>query len=92
MPPEGWTVTCDSSQAGNACSNAIDGDKDTFWLTDSTASLPQSIVIDMKTTRIVGSITIQPRQDGAADGNIGQHQVFLSLVPKPEQPRRHQLG
>ncbi|KAI4089908.1 MAG: hypothetical protein LQ344_005098 [Seirophora lacunosa] len=78
MPPEGWTVTCDSSQAGNTCSNAIDGNEDTFWLTDSTASLPQSIVIDMKTTRIVGSITIQPRQDGAADGNIGQHQVFLS--------------
>ncbi|KAL9009688.1 MAG: hypothetical protein Q9173_005311 [Seirophora scorigena] len=78
MPPDGWTVTCGSSQAGNACSNAIDGNEDTFWLTDSTASLPQSIVIDMKATRIVGRITIQPRQDGAANGNIGQHQVFLS--------------
>ncbi|KAL8828519.1 MAG: hypothetical protein Q9170_006572, partial [Blastenia crenularia] len=78
IPRDGWTVTCDSSQAGNDCSNAIDGSTDTFWVTDSTASLPQSIVIDMQTTRIVGNITIQPRQDGSSDGNIGQHQIFLS--------------
>ncbi|KAI4290167.1 MAG: hypothetical protein L6R35_000572 [Caloplaca aegaea] len=76
--PDGWTVTCDSSQAGNDCSNAIDGSTDTFWLTDSTASLPQSIVIDMQTSRTVGRITIEPRQDGTPNGNIGQHQVFLS--------------
>ncbi|KAL8927152.1 MAG: hypothetical protein Q9208_002536 [Pyrenodesmia sp. 3 TL-2023] len=78
IPTDGWTVTCDSSQAGNDCSNAIDDNADTFWLTDATASLPQSIVVDMKTTRLVGNITIQPRQDGTSTGNIGQHQVFLS--------------
>lgn len=78
--PDGWTVTCDSSQAGNDCSNAIDGSTDTFWLTDSTASLPQSIVIDMQTSRTVGRITIEPRQDGTPNGNIGQHQVFLRYV------------
>ncbi|KAI4174061.1 MAG: hypothetical protein LQ343_002625 [Gyalolechia ehrenbergii] len=78
IPRDGWTVTCDSSQAGNECSNAIDGSTDTFWITDSAASLPQSIVVDMQTSRIVGNITIQPRQDGTPNGNIGQHQVFLS--------------
>ncbi|KAI4190540.1 MAG: hypothetical protein LQ346_004892 [Caloplaca aetnensis] len=78
IPSDGWTVTCDSSQAGNDCSNAIDGSADTFWLTDAAAALPQSIVVDMKTTRLVGNITIQPRQDGTPTGNIGQHQVFLS--------------
>lgn len=80
IPRDGWTVTCDSSQAGNECSNAIDGSTDTFWITDSAASLPQSIVVDMQTSRIVGNITIQPRQDGTPNGNIGQHQVFLRYV------------
>lgn len=75
-----WTVTCDSSQGGNDCSNAIDGSADTFWLTDPGAPLPHSIVVDMKTTRIVGNITIQPRQDGTPNGNIGQHQVSLRYV------------
>lgn len=81
IPRDGWTVTCDSSQDGNACSNAIDGSADTFWLSNSNAALPQSIVVDMQTTRIVGNITIEPRQDGSSDGNIGQHQIFLRYVP-----------
>ncbi|CAF9935042.1 MAG: hypothetical protein HETSPECPRED_009445 [Heterodermia speciosa] len=78
IPRDGWTVTCDSSQPGNDCSNAIDDNSDTFWLTDSGAPLPHSIVVDMKTTRIVGNITIQPRQDNTPNGHIGEHQVFLS--------------
>lgn len=80
IPTDGWTVTCDSAQPGNDCSNAIDDSADTFWLTDATASLPQSIVVDMQTSRLVGNITIQPRQDGTSTGNIGQHQVFLRCV------------
>ena len=80
IPRDGWTVTCDSSQPGNDCSNAIDDNSDTFWLTDSGAPLPHSIVVDMKTTRIVGNITIQPRQDNTPNGHIGEHQVFLRYV------------
>ncbi|KAL8918545.1 MAG: hypothetical protein Q9172_005388 [Xanthocarpia lactea] len=78
IPRDGWTVTCDSAQPGNDCSNALDGNADTFWLSGSDATLPQSIVVDMQTSRIVGNITIQPRNDGNSNGNIGQHQVFLS--------------
>ena len=77
VPRDGWTVTCDSAQAGNDCSNSIDGSADTFWLSDPGASLPQSIVIDMQASRTVGNITIQPRNDGNSNGHIGQHQVFL---------------
>ena len=80
IPRTGWTVTCDSSKAGNDCSKAIDGDSKSFWLTDASAPLPHSIVVDMKTSRIVGNITIQPRQDGTLNGNIGQHQVSLRYV------------
>ena len=80
VPRDGWTVTCDSAQPGNDCSNTIDGSADTFWLSGSDASLPQSIVIDMQTSRTVGNITIQPRNDGNSNGNIGQHQIFLRQV------------
>ena len=80
IPRDGWTVTCDSAQPGNDCSNALDGNADTFWLSGSDATLPQSIVVDMQTSRIVGNITIQPRNDGNSNGNIGQHQVFLRYV------------
>ena len=80
IPRDGWTVTCDSSQAGNDCSNALDGNTNTFWLSDTTKTLPQSIVVDMQTSHIVGNITITPRQDGSSDGNIGQHQIFVRYV------------
>ena len=86
LPRKGWTVTCDSSNSGNACSNAIDGNNKTFWRTAASAPLPHSIVVDMKTSRIVGNITIQPRQDGTLNGNIGQHQVSLRYVG-PYDPR-----
>ena len=80
LPRDGWTVTCDSAQPGNDCSNAIDGSTDTFWLSNSGASLPQSIVIDMQTSHTVGNITIQPRNDSSSNGNIGGHQIFLRQV------------
>lgn len=77
----GWTVVADSSQAGNPASNILDGNANTFWhtqYTPTTAPLPHNVVIDMKTSYNVNSISIQPRQDGSANGNIGQHRIELS--------------
>ena len=82
IPRDGWTVTCDSTKPGNDCSNAIDGKNTTFWLTNPGAALPHSIVVDMKTSRIVGNITIQPRQDNTPNGNIGGHQIFVRYARK----------
>lgn len=73
----GWTATCDSQVTGNECAKAIDGDANTFWLTAATAALPHSITIDTKTLQLIGSVTIQPRQDGNNDGHIGQHTIAL---------------
>lgn len=73
----GWTVTCDSFQAGNECAKAIDGDTSTLWQSSANAPFPHSIIIDMKTTSLVGSVTIQPRQDGSSNGRIGQHTISL---------------
>lgn len=75
-----WTVSCDSSQTGNGCQNAIDGNTNTFWGADSNTALPHTITIDMKTSSLVGSVTLQPRQDGNSNGNIGQHTIFLRYV------------
>ena len=72
-----WTVRCDSFQPGNECAKALDGNSSTFWQTADNAPLPHSITIDMKKSSLVGSITIQPRQDGNNNGHIGQHTISL---------------
>ena len=76
----GWTCTADSAQAGNPCTNVLDGDATTFWHTQynpTLDALPHQIVIDMQASFLVGSITYQPRQDGNSNGNIGQHVISL---------------
>lgn len=75
-----WTVSCDSFQVGNECQNAIDGNANTFWAADTSAALPHTFTIDMKTSSLVGSVTLQPRQDGNSNGNIGQHTISLRFV------------
>ena len=81
IPPTGWTVTADSSEAGNPPTNVLDNNPATFWHTEYspvTAPLPHNITIDMKTSYLVNGFTYQPRQDGNSNGNIGEHQVQLS--------------
>ena len=76
----GWLVTCDSYQPGNECSKSIDGSASTFWHTEynpTTKSLPHWIVIDMSRSYSVGNVSIEPRQDGTSNGNIGQHIISL---------------
>lgn len=74
----GWTCTVDSAQAGNPCTNVLDGDGTTFWhsqYSPTTVALPHQITIDMKASFLVGAITYEPRQDGNSNGNIGQHVI-----------------
>lgn len=76
----GWNVSCDSFQLGYECKNAIDGNASTFWHTEYNpvnAPLPHWILIDMQASHPVGNVTIEPRQDGIANGRIGQHTIAL---------------
>lgn len=76
----GWDVTCDSSQEDYECNKTIDGNADTFWLSENnTVNAPFShwIMIDMQTSYPVGNVSIEPRQDGSADGRIGLHTIAL---------------
>ena len=82
----GWTVTVDSAQAGNPGTAAVDGNTGTFWHTQynpTVAPLPHQIVVDTKSTNLIGSLTYLPRQDGSLNGNVGQHIISLRYVPSP---------
>ena len=74
----GWTVTCDTAQNGNACNLAIDGNNNTFWHSEYNPVLvqfPHFITIDMKTAQSIQQVTLEPRQDGTNNGHIGQHTI-----------------
>lgn len=78
----GWTIVVDSANTatGNIGTNAIDGNTSTFWHSQyqpTVVALPHTATIDMKTASLVGSITYLPRQDGNANGRIGQHIISL---------------
>ena len=76
----GWTVTCDSAESGNPCTNAIDGNNNTFWHSEYSPTLvplPHYIEIDMKTAQLIERVTLEPRQDGNNNGHIGQHIIAI---------------
>lgn len=77
----GWTATADSYQTGNEPAKVLDGNANSFWhtqYTPTTAALPHTLTIDMKTARYVNGLSYQPRQDGSPNGNIGQHKIYCS--------------
>ncbi|KAL8680010.1 MAG: hypothetical protein Q9186_003776 [Xanthomendoza sp. 1 TL-2023] len=79
----GWTVTVDSFQTGtdNEAAKVLDGNTGTLWHTQwmpTAVPLPHTITLDMKKTYNVNGLTYLPRQDGNANGNIGQHLIQLS--------------
>ena len=78
----GWTIVVDSAntETGNLGPDAIDNNTKTFWHSEyepTLVGLPHTATIDMKTASLVGSITYLPRQDGEANGRIGQHIISL---------------
>lgn len=60
---------------------AIDGDPQTFWHTQYTNDLPpppHTIIVDLGASYTVTSFRYLPRQDGSANGTMGQYQFFVS--------------
>lgn len=43
------------------------------------AQLPHNLTIDMGQTYLVDSTAYIPRQDGQSNGNVGEHQILLSV-------------
>ena len=80
--PSNWNTTTSSAQSGEGGDLVLDGDEDTFWHSQYNPildPLPHTITIDMKTPYNIQGLTYLPRQDGQSNGNIGQHEVYLSL-------------
>ncbi|MGW3045558.1 discoidin domain-containing protein [Kitasatospora sp. NPDC001159] len=83
IPKAGWSVVHVDSQdtVGGAAINAIDGHTGTMWHTkwsNGTDPLPHEIQIDLGTRYSVDTLTYLPRQDGNANGRIGQYEVYVS--------------
>ncbi|KAK3167880.1 hypothetical protein OEA41_004326 [Lepraria neglecta] len=82
ITPAQWTATADSYQPGYPPSNVLDGNTNTYWHTPFGANgnpLPHTLTIDMKQQYLINSIAYIPRQDGASNGNVGQHMIQTSL-------------
>ena len=62
--------------------NAMDGDRSTFWhtaySTNPVPGYPHNFTIDLQNTVGVHALIYTPRQDGIANGRIGQHRVEVS--------------
>ena len=70
-----WIVTCGSEQdEDHDCKKAIDGDRETHWLTSRN-----SITVDLGATRNVNGLAVLPRQDDNKEGNIATHEIYLSV-------------
>jgi galactose oxidase len=81
LPKTGWTATASDQAGPYPASNAIDGNSGTIWhsyYTPTVKPLPHSITIDMHAVRSVSGLTYLPRQDGSANGRIGQYSVSVS--------------
>jgi galactose oxidase len=82
LASSGWTAVASDQANGYPASNAIDGNRATFWhsqFSPVTVLLPHSITIDMHATNYVTGLTYLPRQDTSSNGNIGQYSISVSL-------------
>ena len=78
---DAWTVSASEHRRGPAV-NAIDDDHRSIWVTGSAGQHPHSFVIDMRSEHNVNGFSYLPRQDNSLLGNIGAHELHLSLDGK----------
>jgi galactose oxidase len=82
LPESKWTVTASDQAAGHPASDAIDGNNDTFWMSNPHRALPHWITINMHAVEGVSGLTYLPRQDSSHDGDIGQYSISVSMNGK----------
>jgi galactose oxidase len=81
LPRAGWTASVDSQDTagGHPASNVLDGDTATMWQTGSGVGFPHELTVDMHRTNLVSGLSYLGRQDGKADGNVGEFRIETSL-------------
>jgi galactose oxidase len=82
LPRAGWTATANSEEpAGDLASNVLDGSTTTFWHTQwvtASPGYPHQLTINMGQTLTVTGLQYLPRQDGNANGYVGNYEIRLS--------------
>lgn len=76
-----YTITVDSQHAGNEGAKAVDGNVNTFWHTEydpTAAPFPHWAIIDLGSAQYINGFNYFPRQDGEANGRIGDYKIELS--------------
>ncbi|KAF1915593.1 arabinogalactan endo-1,4-beta-galactosidase [Ampelomyces quisqualis] len=78
----GWSATADSFEPGNEPAKALDGNASSLWHSRYSPapvdSLPNWIIVDMKSTFNVHAVSIQPRPSSNSNGRVGSHKVEVS--------------
>ena len=76
----GWTCQVWSEQLPDyPGTNALDGDTNSLWHTQWDPNIPdtsQDYEIDMRAIYSISGFTYLPRQDGSANGRIGNYQIY----------------
>lgn len=58
----GWTATASSQEATNLPGTVLDGNTNTFWSSNATATFPHWLIIDMKKQTVVTKIGLTTKQ------------------------------
>jgi hypothetical protein len=75
------TIVVSDQQSGGEGTKAVDGNTGTFWHSQYTPTLlplPHIATIDLGTIQLLNGFNYLPRQDGQANGRIGQYKVETS--------------
>ena len=81
LPRTGWTATASDASSLFPAGNVLDGNAATMWHSryeSPPARLPHSVTIDMRSVQDISGLRYLPRQDGTANGHIGQYSVTVS--------------
>ena len=76
-----YTITVDSQQAGNEGNLASDGNVNTFWHSEyspASVGFPHWAIVDLGSAQYINGFNYFPRQDGVANGRIGNYQLEIS--------------
>lgn len=74
------TIVVSSQQANNEGTKAVDGNTGTFWHSQYNPNLPlpHTATIDLGAIQLLNGFSYLPRQDGTANGRIGQYTLEAS--------------
>jgi alpha-glucosidase len=85
IPPAQLTIVFGDSEelvgAEGDATNAIDGEVETFWLTEWSAHAPphpHTLVIELSGAYLVDGFRYLPRQNGALRGTIREYRFYVS--------------